>query len=120
MTFDELQDACWSAMPRIRRRIAGRDAVNDFVWLAVQNWEPEYLSACMENNQQRVYADVLLKHIKSAHQATSEYDAHEYGFIWAFLLQAVAVAVIQWLVQWWLEGNAHRGLMAGWKRELTR
>jgi hypothetical protein len=120
MTLDNLKAACWACMPPMRKRLVGRDVVGDFVQLAVENWEPDYLAACWDNDQRKVYASTLMGHMKRCHQATSPYDAQQYGFIWAFVLQAVAAAVIQWLVTWWLERNANRVLMAGWKQELTK
>jgi hypothetical protein len=37
-----------------------------------------------------------------------------------FLLQAVAVAVVQWLVTWWLERLSHRALLTVMQHELTK
>ena len=119
MTLAELRDNVWVSLPPLRKRIVGRDAVDDFVTLAVQNWEGEYLAACQDNQQRSAYVHSLLGHIKRLHQAASPYEPQEYGFIWAFLLQAIAVSAIQYLVKWWLERHVNRVLMAGWKQEMT-
>lgn len=120
MTLADLQEQCWASLPPLRKRIVGRDTVNDFVTLAVENWEGEYLNACQDNQQRGVYVSSLLGHMKRLHQAASPYEAQEYGFIWMFLLQAVAVAVIEYLVKWWLERRANRVLLEGWKAEMTK
>lgn len=120
MTFAELRDNVWASLPPIRKRIVGRETVDDFTTLAVQNWEGEYLNACQDNQQRSVYVSSLLGHMKRLHQAASPYEAQEYGFIWAFILQAIAVSVVQYLVKWWLERNVNRVLLAGWKQELTK
>ena len=119
MTLSELQEQCWASLPPLRKRIVGRETVADFVTLAVANWEGEYLAACQDNQHRSVYVHSLLGHLKRLHQAASPYESQEYGFIWTFLLQAVASAVIQYLVQWWLERRVNRVLMAGWKAEMT-
>jgi hypothetical protein len=120
MTLADLQEQCWAAMPPIRKRMVGRDTVNDFVTLAVENWAGEYLGACQDNDQRQVYVHALLNHIKRGHQLSTGREPAEYGFIWAFLLQAVAAAVIQWLVTWWLDRRANRALMTVWQHELTK
>jgi hypothetical protein len=120
MTLADLQEQCWAALPPIRKRLVGRDTVNDFVALAVENWAGEYLAACQDNEQRGVYVHALLNHIKRGHQLSTGREPAEYGFIWAFLLQAVAVAVVQWLVKWWLDRRANRALMAVWQHELTK
>jgi hypothetical protein len=120
MTLADLKERAWESLPPLRKRIVGRETVDDFVTLAVENWEGEYLAACCDNQQRQVYAGALLGHLKRCHQATSEHEPREYGFLWAFLLQAVASAVIQYLVTWWLERRANRVLMAAWQVELTR
>jgi hypothetical protein len=36
------------------------------------------------------------------------------------VLQAVASAVVQLIIKWWLDRRSNRVLMAVWKQELTR
>jgi hypothetical protein len=38
----------------------------------------------------------------------------------SILATAVLVAVIQWLVKWWLDRNFNRIMLAGWQREMQR
>ncbi len=120
MTFADLQAECWAALPPIRKRLVGRETVDDLVQAAVENWAGEYLTACQDNAQRGVYVHALLGEVKRAHQVVSGKDANEYGFIWVFLLQAVAVAAIEWLVKWWLDRRANRVLMTVWQHELTK
>lgn len=120
MTLDELREQCWQALPPVRKRVVGREIVNDLVTLSVENWQSEYLNACHTNHEMGVYAAALRGNVKRGHQVTSGLEPQEYGFLWALLLQAVATAVIQWLIKWWLERSSNRVLMAGWQQELTR
>jgi len=120
VTLTDLQSQCWAALPPLRKRLVGRETVDDIVELAVQNWEGEYLNACQDNAQRQVYVSALLGHIRRCHQVASGKDATEYGFLWVILLQAVAVAAVQWLVKWWLDRRANRALMTVWHHELTR
>jgi hypothetical protein len=120
MTLADLQEQCWAALPPIRKRLAGRQAVDDIVTLAVENWAGEYLNACQDNDQRGVYVTALLGQVKRGHQVLSGKEPQEYGFIWMILLQAVAVAAIEWLVKWWLDRRANRVLMTVWQHELTK
>jgi hypothetical protein len=120
MTLAELRDNVWASLPPIRKRIVGRETADDFVTLAVENWEGEYLNACQDNQQRGVYVSSLLGHIKRLHQAASPYEPQEYGFLWTLILQAIAVSVIQYLVKWWLERSANRVMLQGWKAEMTQ
>lgn len=119
MTLDDVATECWKSLPPIRKRLVGKATVRDFVQLAVANWEGEYLAACADNDARKVYVAAMLGHVKREHQFASGYSEQEYGTVWVWILQAVASAVIQWLVAWWLERRAHRALMAVWKHELT-
>jgi hypothetical protein len=119
MTLDDLCSVAWSSLPPIRKRLVGRDTVNDLLTCAIHNWEGEYLAACADNQQRQVYVRGLLQSVKRAHQPISGYESQEYGFIWVFILQAVATALIQWLVEWWMKNRANRVLMEGWKREMA-
>jgi len=118
MTLADLQEQCWATLPPLRKRIVGRAAVNDFVVLAVENWEGQYLNACVDNAQRDVYAGVIAGHIKRVHQAASRHEPQEYGFLWTFLLQAIAVSVIQYMIKWWLESRVNRVLLSAWQSEM--
>jgi len=120
MTLADLQAQCWADLPPIRKRLVGRDTVNDLLQLAVANWSGDYLAACQDNQQRDVYVHALLTQVKREHQAAGDKDPGEYGFIWVLLLQAVAVAVVQWLVAWWLERLSHRALLTVMQYELTK
>lgn len=120
MNLADLQAQCWADLPPIRKRLVGRDVVNDLLQLAVANWSGDYLAACRDNQQRDVYVHALLTQVKREHQAAGDKDPNEYGFIWVFLLQAVAVAVVQWLVAWWLERLSHRALLTVMQHELTK
>jgi hypothetical protein len=120
MTLADLQAQCWADLPPIRKRLVGRTTVNDLLQLAVANWSGDYLAACRDNQQRDVYVHALLTQVKREHQAAGDKDPNEYGFIWVFLLQAVAVAVVQWLVKWWLERLSHRALLTVMQYELTK
>lgn len=119
MTLNELKAAAWYALPPIRKRVAGRAVVSDLVAVCVMHWEPEYLAACQDNDQRRVYERALLEAVRRAYQPISGHEPQEYGFIWIFLLSAVASALIQWLVKRWLDNHFNREQMAKWKRELV-
>lgn len=118
MTLSELNAAAWDALPPIRKRVAGRSVVNDLVALCVMHWEPEYLAACQDNDQRRVYERALLEAVRRAYQPISGHEPQEYGFIWIFLLSAVASALIQWLVKKWLDNHFDRQQIVNLKREL--
>ena len=81
MTLLDLQEQCWHGLPLLRKRLAGREAVNDFVTLAVENWQGEYLQACKDNDERSVYATAMLGSIKRGHQVASGKGPQEYGFI---------------------------------------
>jgi len=119
MTLDDLRDRVWDSLPPLRKRLAGRASVDALVTMAVKHWEGEFLSACRGADEQGLYVRTFARKLERLCHARSGKGPQEFGFIWMFLLQAVAVAAIQWLVNWWLERNVHRVLMAGWQQELT-
>lgn len=115
MTLDDLVSECWPALPPIRKRLVGRDAVRQIVVDAVQEWAADYLGACQDDAQRKAYADALTKRIEQ--RCTGR---QEYGFaIMSIILVAVISAVVQWLVKWWLDNHIHREQMQSWQRELT-
>lgn len=114
MTIDDLVAECWFDLPAIRKRLVGRDAVRRIVVDAVQDWCPEYLSACQDNQQQSVYAADLTRKLEQ------RYAGQEYGFVFmSIVLAAVISAVVQWLVKWWLDNHFNRMRMQVWQRELS-
>ena len=112
MTLDDLTTECWAAMPPLRKRLVGRDAVRQMLEDAVAEWDNEAIVACGSTGDFAAYEVALVERVKARR-------AGEYGFVLAsILLTAVLVAVVQWLVQWWLDRNFNRVMLAGWQREM--
>lgn len=115
MTLDDLTDQCWAALPPIRKRLVGRDAVRSMLEDAIHEWDNESLVTSQSDADLRAYETALVERVKARRAGDG------YGFVLAsILLTAVLVAVVQWLVKWWLDRNFNRIMLAGWQREMQR
>ena len=119
MTIRDLQTYVWRRLG-VRKFLVGRAACDDLVQLAVKNWAGEFLKHAENDEERQIVAGVILQNVKRAHQVASGEDAQEYGVWWVFVLQAVASAIVQLIIKWWLDRRSNRVLMAVWKQELTR
>lgn len=119
MTLEQLQAYVWRRAP-LGRFIAGRKTLDELVQLAVENWEPEYLNHCTDDIQRSAVASSIVRSIKRGHQVMSGQDPQEYGFVWMFLLQMLASAVVQILIKWWLERASNRVWLVTMQAELTK
>ena len=116
MTLDDLDDQCWAALPPIRKRLVGREAVRQMLEDAVAEWDNEAIGACQGPADLDAYGAALVERVKARRSGQQEY-----GFVLlSILATAVLVAVIQWLVKWWLDRNFNRIMLAGWQREMQR
>lgn len=101
MTFNELATECWDALPPIRKRLAGKPAVRRMVADALAEWDAQALAGCATNHELEQYETRLVERVQTRRSASQEY-----GFaLLTILLTAVLVAVIQWLVQRWLDNH---------------
>ena len=119
MTLDQLKAQAWKALPPIRKRLAGRMTCDELVAEAVRNWSSDYVAACQDDVQRRDYARQLLERVRQSYEIRSGIREQDYGFVWMFLLMAVASAVIQWLVQRWLDRHFTAEQMQAWQQELA-
>lgn len=119
MTLADLQEDVWHRLPALRKRIAGRDAVDSIVAQAVANWPGEFMGSANSDTERLVVCNGLLVAVKRGCQLESGYDAQEYGFVWMLLLQALASLAVQLILKWWLERRSHRALLTVWQHELT-
>ena len=119
MTVDDLREHVWKRLG-LRKFLLGRSGVDDLVTLAVENWQGEYMNAAQTDADRDIVMHGTLVAMKRMHQLHSGKDTQEYGFVWAILLQALAYAVLQIIVKWWLERRTHRVLLAVWQAEMTR
>ena len=115
MTLNDLTDQCWAALPPLRKRLVGRDAVRSMLEDAIREWDNEAIVACGSTGDFAAYEAALVDRVKARRAGDG------YGFVLAsILLTAVLVAVVQWLVTWWLDRNFNRVMLAGWQREMQR
>jgi hypothetical protein len=114
-----LQAYAWRRLP-LGKYMVGRQTTDDLVQLAVENWEAEYLNHARDDESRQAVCLSMLASVKRGHQLASGKEPQEYGFIWTFLLQMLAGAVIQILLKWWQERASNRVWMVTMKAELTR
>lgn len=113
MTLDDLTDECWAALPPLRKRLVGREMVQQMLEDSIAEWDTEAITACQGPADLDAYGAALVDRVKARRQ-------QEYGFVlMSILLTAVLIAVVQWLVKWWLDRNFNRVMLVGWQREMT-
>lgn len=116
MSLDDIKAHVWKRLG-IRKHLVGREQVHLLTQLAVENWESDFYNAADSDLERQVVADGTLASVKRLHQAIGGYGDREYGMIWAFLLSAVASAVIQVILKWWLEKRSNRVMLLVWQQE---
>lgn len=119
MKLDQLQTYVWRRLP-LGKFMVGRQTADDLVQLTVENWEAEYLNHAHDDEARRAVCASMLASVKRGHQLASGKEPQEYGFVWIFLLQILAGAVIEILLKWWLERASNRVSLVTMKAELTR
>jgi len=115
----ELKEHVWRSLGP-RKYLVGRQQVDLLTQLAVENWHSDYMQAAENDSQRQVVVNNTLADVKRVHQAVGGYGEREYGMIWAFLLSAVASAVIQAILKWWLERRVNRVMIMVWQQEGMR
>ena len=116
-TREELNAYVWRRLG-VRRIIAGRSAVNELIEAAIANWDHECLASAKDSKEREIVANGIVIAMKRTHQLLGKSE-DEYGFIWIILLQALASAVVQILIKWWMESASNKVLLAAMQRELV-
>jgi hypothetical protein len=116
MTPDDLKAHVWKRLGP-RKWLVGREQVALLTQLAVENWQTEYYEAADSDLERSIVAEGTLVAVKRMHQAVGGYGEREYGMIWTLLLSAVASAVIQVILKWWLERRSNRVMLMVWQQE---
>ena len=114
MTHSDIRDYVYARLP-LRKHLLPRERVDELVDQAIANWPCEVLSQCRGDDDD--YAQVMHANIGSLRRRIR---AKDYGFLWTILLSALASAVIDLLLKWWLERRANRVLMLVWRQEAMR
>lgn len=115
----DLKEYVWRRLG-IRKHLLGRHQVDLLTQLTIENWQTEYYTAANSDAERQVVAEGTLVAVKRMHQAVGEYSEREYGMIWTLLLSAVASAVIQVVLKWWLERRSNQVMLMIWQQEGMR
>ena len=116
MTIEGLQDHVWRRLG-VRKYMVGRQEVDLLTRLTVENWQSEYYNAADSDLERQIVADGTLLAVKRMHQVVGGYGEREYGMIWTLLLSAVASAIIQVVLRWWLERRSNRVMLLVMQQE---
>ena len=119
MNPSELKEHVWRSLGP-RKWLVGRQQVDLLTELAVEGWHNDYMQAATNDAERQVVCRTMLADMKRLHQAVGGYGEREYGMIWALLLSAVASAVIQAILKWWLEKRVNRVMLLVWQQEGMR
>lgn len=118
MRFRRLSDECWRELPAIRKRLAGRAAVDRILADAVLEFDPDVASG-------GGYAESLLTAVKQRYMARGvarlpDDGSDRDGFVvLTFVLATVAAAVISWLITRWLNNQFPKSQLHQWQQELA-
>ena len=118
MTVADLEQHVWRRLG-VRKFVAGRETVRELVELSIANWEPQMFAACVDDDQRDAVCNAVADNVRRAHQVVAMKEPQEYGFIWVFLLQALASAIIQIILRWWLTSASNRQNLVAWQEEMT-
>ena len=116
MTIEGLQQHVWQRLG-VRKFLVGRQEVDLLTRLTVENWQSEYYNAPDSDLERQIVADGTLVAVKRMHQVVGGYGEREYGMIWTLLLSAVASAIIQVVLKWWLERRSNRVMLLVMQQE---
>ncbi len=119
MTLDELKDMVWADMP-MRKIMVGRRRVNNWVELAVENWQPAEFGAAPEGYQRDLVVQGVVQSIRRMDEVMADEDSKQYGFIWLLLLSGLVSLLVQLILKWWLKDDENKVTMAGWQKEMTK
>ena len=119
MTPADLKQHVWRRLGP-RKWLVGREQVDLLTQLTIENWQSDYYQAADSDQERQIVADGTLIAVKRMHQAVGGYGEREYGIVWALLLSAVASAVIQAVLKWWLERRSNRVMLMIWQQERMR
>lgn len=110
MTTNELTEYVWGQLGP-RKHLAGRKRVAELVDMAVSSWPAEVLGECRDDADRHVVAEAIVGGMRR------RIRQREYGMIWTLLLSALASAVFQALLKWWLERRTNRVMMLVMRQE---
>ena len=116
MTPADLKEHVWRRLGP-RKWLVGREQVDLLTQLTIENWQTDYYTAAGSDAERQIVAEGTLVAVKRMHQAVGGYGEREYGMIWVMLLSAVASAVIQVILKWWLERRSNRVMLMIWQQE---
>jgi hypothetical protein len=113
MTSNQLTDYVWEQLGP-RKHLAGRQRVAELVEMAVRTWPAEVLGECRDEAEQQIVTDATVANMRR------RIRERQYGMIWTLLLTALASAVFQVILKWWLDRRSNRVLMLVMRQEAAR
>lgn len=119
MDINELHEHVWSQLP-VRKLVVGKKRINNWVDLAVENWQADAFSAAPEGYQRDLIVQNVVASIRRMDEVMSDEEPKQYGFIWLLLLSGLVSLVVQVILKWWFQAEPNREAMEAWQKEMTR
>lgn len=120
MTQQDLRDEIWGGMPFARKRLVGRERVDDLITMSIESSPLDLLQHVgRDSREQDVVVSEWSKSVKRSYCLICG-DEATFGPLFWILVSPLLQYIIKRLIEWWFESASHRVIMAGWKRELTK
>jgi len=111
----DLQKYVWRRLG-LRKHIVGKEQVCELVESAVLQFDCDAVANAKSMKELGIVAQNMTEAITETFE---QQEAGEYGFVWVILLQALAGAIVQILIRWWMESPENKATMESIRRELS-
>jgi hypothetical protein len=120
MTQQELRNEIWDSLPPVRRRVVGRERVDDLITMSIENY-PIHLCQHIqsESPEGEVVLAVWSQSVKRGYCLIYGEDK-TFGPLFWILIGPIVQIILKKLLDYWFSSGAGRVLLSGWKRDLTR
>lgn len=108
----EIRDSIWNSLPPVRRKVVGRERVDDLITMAVENCP---LELCGLKEQEVVLA-VWSQSVKRGYCLIYGDDKTFEPLFW-ILIGPIVQIILKKILEYWFSDE---GLISEWKRDLTK
>jgi hypothetical protein len=120
MTQQELRDEIWESLPPLRRRILGKERVEDLITMSMEHYPLELCPHILSGEgSEKVVLMTWEKNVKRSYSLVYGDDS-KFGPLFWIMIGPIVQLILRKLLDYWFASRSHRVLLTIWRRQLTQ
>jgi len=115
----EIREEVWESLPPLRRRIIGRERIEDLITISMEHYPLELCPHILVgSDSEQIVLKAWESNVKRGYCLVYG-DESKFGPLFWILIGPIVQLILKKLLDYWFSSRSNRVMLTAWRRQLT-